>query len=75
MAIYRLLQNSSFDPEAVEIMTTAYEAARERLGLVDRSDPLTELVAGRIIEIARTGVRDPGQLCEQVLRAIRTTSS
>jgi len=75
MAIYRLLQNSSFDPEAVKVMTTAYEAARERLGLVDRSDPLTELVASRIIEIARTGVRDPDRLCEQVLRSIRTTDA
>lgn len=75
MAIYRLLQNSSFDPEAVKVMTTAYEAARERLGLIDRSDPLTELVASRIIEIARTGVRDPDRLCEQVLRSIRTTDA
>ncbi len=70
MAIYRLLQNSGFDPESVTIMTTAYEAARERLGLVDRSDPLTELLARRIIDIARTGVRDPASLCDQVLQSI-----
>lgn len=70
MAIYRFLQNSGFDPESITIMTTAYEHARERLGLTDRSDQLTELVARKIIEIAQTGVRDPAQLCDQALSAI-----
>jgi hypothetical protein len=70
MAIYGFLQNSGFDPESIRTMTAAYEAARERLGLTDRSDPLTELVARKIIEIAQTGVRDPAALCEKALSAI-----
>jgi hypothetical protein len=72
MAIYGYLQNSGFDPETIKIMTTAYEAARERLGLIERSDPLTELVAKKVIEIAQTGVRDPGQLCDRVVASIGT---
>lgn len=72
MAIYGYLQNSGFDPEAVKIMTAAYEAVRVRLGLTDRNDPLTQLVAKKVIEIAQTGVRDPGQLCERVVAAIGT---
>jgi hypothetical protein len=70
MAIYGYLQNSGFDPETIKIMTTAYELAREQLGLVERSDPLTELVARKVIEIAQTGIRDPDQLCERVIAAI-----
>jgi hypothetical protein len=70
MAIYGFLQNSGFDPESIKVMTAAYETAREQLGLKDRSDPLTELVARKIIEIAQTGVRDPSQLCERALSAI-----
>jgi hypothetical protein len=71
MAIYRILQNSGFDPETIEIMTTAYERARTTLGLVDRSDPLTEIVAKKVIEVAQTGVRDPAQMCDQALAALR----
>jgi hypothetical protein len=70
MAIYGYLQNSGFDPETIRIMTTAYEAARQRLGLVDRSDPLTQLVARKVIEIAQTGVRDADDLCERVVTEI-----
>jgi hypothetical protein len=72
MAIYGYLQNSGFDPETIKVMTTAYEAARERLGLIERSDPLTQLVAKKVIEIAQTGVRDPGQLCDRVVASIGT---
>ena len=70
MAIYGYLQNSGFDPETIKVMTVAYEAARVRLGLVDRSDPLTQLLAKKVIEIAQTGVRDPDQLCDRVIAAI-----
>ena len=70
MAIYGYLQNSGFDPEAVKTMIAAYEAVRAKLGLNDRSDPLTQLVAKKVIEIAQTGVRDPDQLCDRVVAAI-----
>jgi hypothetical protein len=59
MAIYRLLQNSAFGPEQVDRMTTAYEDVLRILGLSNRTDPLTEIVAKKIIEIAQTGERDP----------------
>jgi hypothetical protein len=59
LAIYRLLQNSPFGPDEIARMTSAYEDALLVLGLVDRDDPLTEIVARKIIEIAQTGERDP----------------
>ena len=59
MPIVRFLEGSSFDPESLRVIVTAYEEARQALGLVDRSDPLTETVARKIIEVAKTGERDP----------------
>ena len=59
MPIVRFLEGSSFDPESLRVIVTAYEEARQALGLVDRNDPLTETVARKIIEVAETGERDP----------------
>lgn len=44
-------------------MAAAYEAALELLRLKNRSDPLTELIAHKIIEVYRSGVRDPARIC------------
>ena len=63
MAIYRLLQRSAFGPVEIGFMTTAYEDALRVLGLSNRtSDPITEVVAKKVIEIAQTGERDPLQI-------------
>jgi hypothetical protein len=43
-------------------MTEAFENALRALGLSDRNDPVTEIVAKKIIEISRTGERDPKRL-------------
>jgi len=68
VAIYRLLQNRAFEPEDIERMSVAYEAALQVLRLANRSDPITQIVAERIIEIAQTGVRDPEKLCAAALK-------
>jgi hypothetical protein len=59
VALYRLLQNSAFGPDEIESLTTAYADALRVLGLVDRTDAITEIVAKKVIEIAQTGERDP----------------
>jgi hypothetical protein len=67
MAIYRLLQEASFSQEDISRMTAAYEAALELLRVTDRSDPLTELIAKKIIEVTRNGERDPAKICARAL--------
>jgi hypothetical protein len=62
MAIYRLLQNSSFGPVEIAVLTDAYERTLQKLSLVDRNDPLTELIAKKVIELGQRGVCDAGQL-------------
>jgi hypothetical protein len=67
VALYRLLQNSPFGPDEIERMTTAYADALRVLGLVDRTDGITEIVAKKVIEIAQTGERDPLRIRERAI--------
>ncbi len=67
MTIYRILQNSAFGPEEIERLVAAYEQTLAALGLKDRTDPITELVAKKIVAIAQTGVRDPLQLARRAI--------
>jgi len=70
MAIYRLLQQTAFTPEQISPMVAAYEECLRVLKLADRSDPITEMVAKAIIEIAQTGERDPLRMGRLALQAI-----
>ena len=71
MPLVRLLQNSAFEPETIEVMSVAFEEACRLLGLAAVSDPLRELVARKIIECAQTGERDQARLRDCALKAIR----
>jgi hypothetical protein len=70
MAIYRVLSEAAFDPEAVKAMATAYEEVLQELKLTDHSDGLNETVARKIIECAQTGERDPNRLRDVVLKSL-----
>jgi len=70
MAIHRLLQNTVFGPDDITSMAEAYENALRTLGLVDRNDPVTEIVAKKIIEIAQTGERDPLRLAALTIQQL-----
>jgi hypothetical protein len=71
MPIRGALQTRAFGPEDIKIITTAFEDALRQLKLVDRSDPLTEIVAKKMIEIAEQGERDPLRLRDRTLQALR----
>lgn len=70
MAIYRLLQNSPLEPEDINRLTDAYERALKTLNLKDRSDPMTQLIAKKIIEIGQTGVKDSAIIAQQALNEL-----
>jgi len=40
------------------------------LGLVDRNDPIAEIVARKIIEIGQTGVRDPADISALAIKEL-----
>jgi hypothetical protein len=70
MPIKRLLAGNQLEPEEVEILTAAFNRALRSLGLVDRNDPLTELIAREIIETGTTGVRDPVEICKIAIKRL-----
>jgi hypothetical protein len=61
MAIYRLLQQP-MEPEEISRLTSAYELTLRTLGLVDRNDPITEMIARKVIEIGQTCKAEPAQI-------------
>ena len=72
MPIHRLLQNKPLGPEEINRLATAYEQALQGIGLVDREDPLAEMVAKKVIEIAQTGVRDPKDIAALAVMNLST---
>jgi hypothetical protein len=70
MPINRLLANSELEPDAIENLNLAFKQALRSLHLVDRDDPVTEIVARKIIEIAATGVHDAAEIAEIAVKQI-----
>jgi hypothetical protein len=70
MAIYRLLQNSPLGPEEIAVLSDGYERTLRKLGLVDRNDPIAEIIARKIIELGQRGVRDAKQLTELAIKEL-----
>ncbi len=69
MPINRALQGRVFSPDELQVLTTAFEETLRELRLVDRSDPATEMVAKKIIELADEGERDPVRLRERTVHS------
>ena len=69
MPIYRLLQNCAFEPERTRALGIAFDQALTAHGLVDRADPLVELVAKKVIEIGEQGERDPRRIRDLTVMA------
>ena len=74
MPIIPLLAQSAFDPEFIETLVAAYEAAWQKLeqsGSTFASPrykrAAQEIVAKRIIEMAQRGEREPNQLAEDAV--------
>lgn len=70
MAIYRLLQNTVFEPADIERLVAAYELTLRALRLKDRDDPITRLVAEKIIAIGRLGIEDPAEISKLALKEL-----
>jgi hypothetical protein len=68
MTIYRLFQNSPLGPEEISRLSAAYEQTLKALCVKDRNDPLTEMIARKIIEVGQTGVKDPAQISQLAIK-------
>jgi hypothetical protein len=68
MPIDILLKNDlALTPEDAKILVQTFEDTLKALGLTDREDPATLLVAKKVIEAAKRGERDPERLRASVL--------
>jgi hypothetical protein len=68
MSIRSHLNGQRFDSETMRLMGLAYVMTLISLRLVDRGDIGNNVVAQKIIELAKGGERDPVRLCEAALQ-------
>ena len=69
MAIYRWLHNTPLAETGHLI--AAYELTLRALDLVDRNDPLTAMIANKVLEIGATGLKDPAEISNRAVKSFR----
>ena len=62
MAIYKLIQNTPLGPDEIQRLVAAYKETLRALGLKERDDPITRIVAKKVFEIVQTGIEDPSEI-------------
>ncbi len=60
----------AFEPDDITRLTVAYGAVLHQVGLADREDGATLIVAKRIIDLATQGERDPERLTAATVEAL-----
>ena len=65
--IVDLFQSASFNPETLKVLCEAYDKARASLRDTGQPRILNEVIASRIIAMAKQGERDPDRLCAKAL--------
>jgi hypothetical protein len=71
MPIAPFINGEQFDPETRRVLGVALEMTCLALRTGDCDDGVKEAIAIKIIELAKTGERNPDLLCEQALKDIR----
>ena len=62
MPIRKYIPGSTFGPEMITDMTTAFERIRVVLNLENPDDPLVEVVAKKVISLTSQGCLDPKEI-------------
>jgi hypothetical protein len=71
MPLTQFLNGHRFDPETRRILGVAFEQVCIALRIGDCDDNVKQAIANKIIELAKTGERNPDLLCERALEDIR----
>jgi hypothetical protein len=64
------MQSQVFEPELISTMAAVFEDILRDLKLTDRSDPLTTIIAHKVIEATQTGETNPQRIRERVLQSL-----
>ena len=75
MPIRPYLNGHVFEPAQIQIMSIALNKACETLKLTNKSDPLTQIIATKIIALASHGENDPDRLCAESLAFYQSTAN
>ena len=70
MPINRLFRDGKISPEELERLNRAFSFTLESLHLVDRNDPICDIVARKVIEIDKSGTRDPREIARLAARQL-----
>jgi len=70
MPIKRLLVKGKIKPEEFERLDRAFTFTLKSLCLVDRDDPICEIVARKVIQVHANGMRDPKEIAAAVAREL-----
>ena len=71
MPITRLLADGDFTAEQRQALELAFNNVLSKLSLVDRSDPLCEMIARKIIDAATDGYDSAVAITEKVVAQFR----
>ena len=69
MPINRMLKDQRA-PEEIELLNKAFSHALNLLGVVDRNDPLCDMVARKVIEVGASGPSEPREIAEMAVARI-----
>jgi hypothetical protein len=64
-----------FDAEKVAVLDRAFEHALRELGLVDRADALTGIVASKIIEVEASGISGAEEIAKAAIKRLGLPSA
>ena len=67
MPINRLLEDRHLTPERQEALRAAFIRILGMLNLVDRNDPICEIIARKIVEVGERDDHNPKAICEIAL--------
>jgi hypothetical protein len=70
MPINRLLGEGKVTPAEVERLNRAFAFTLQSLSLVDRNDPICEIVARKVIEIDAAGTHDPREIARLAVKQL-----
>lgn len=70
MPINRLFRDGKIKPEDLARLDKAFTFTLKSLNLVDRNDPVCDLVGQKVVELDTAGVRDPKEIATRAAREL-----
>jgi hypothetical protein len=70
MSVVQLFREAAFSPEITQLMGEAFDRASRSLNDTGQPELIKEVMARRIIDAVRRGVRDPRALCAEAVKSL-----